>query len=125
MRRHFISRFTVDRTRRVAAVIGALCVAGFAPVTRAQEEDDAFGISVGEPVTAQREALVSLVRKDGIPALTNPPFIPAADATWLSDDARVLGLVHAGVAKAYPIEILLWHEAVNDVIGEQPYLVTY
>lgn len=63
--------------------------------------------------------------RDGIPALTDPKFITAAKADWLHDDARVLGIVYHGIAKAYPLDILAWHEIVNDRFGSQPILVTY
>ena len=63
--------------------------------------------------------------KDGIPSLTDPEFIPAQKATTLEAEDRVLGFVHEGVAKAYPIRILNWHEVVNDRIGERDFVVTY
>lgn len=62
--------------------------------------------------------------RDGIPALTDPDFVPAASAK-LDDDDRVLGLARGDAAKAYPIGIMNWHEIVNDRIAGQPVLVTY
>jgi len=53
------------------------------------------------------------VGKDGIPALTNPPLIDAARATYLADDSRVIGLLIDGIALAVPHNILWWHEIVN------------
>jgi|FLOH01.1.fsa_nt_gi hypothetical protein len=54
--------------------------------------------------------------KDGIPAILNPKFISAqeADKTFFKNNDRVLGYVHNGQARAYPIKILNWHEIVND-----------
>lgn len=63
--------------------------------------------------------------KDGIPALDDPRFVEPDAADFLSDADRVLGLVHAGIAKAYPIAIMNWHEVVNDRFGETPVAVTY
>lgn len=63
--------------------------------------------------------------RDGIPALTDPTFIPAQAAGWLEDDDRVLGIFRNGIAKAYPLQILNWHEVVNDRFGNEPVLVTY
>ena len=40
------------------------------------------------------------VKKDGIPALTNPKHIAAADATYLEDDELVFGIEIAGDARA-------------------------
>ncbi len=64
--------------------------------------------------------------KDGIPAIHNPVFVPASEATFfLKEQDRILGLAQAGEAKAYPIKILNWHEIVNDTIGGRPVVVTY
>lgn len=63
--------------------------------------------------------------RDGIPALTNPDFISAAEADYLDPDDRIMGLFIDGQAKAYPIKILNWHEIVNDSIGSQHFAVTY
>ncbi|MBI4337655.1 MAG: DUF3179 domain-containing protein [Chloroflexi bacterium] len=32
---------------------------------------------------------------------------------------------HRGDARAYPLRILIWHEVVNDTVGELPVAVTY
>ncbi|KAB1187385.1 MULTISPECIES: DUF3179 domain-containing (seleno)protein [Haloferax] len=43
----------------------------------------------------------------------------------LSEDAYVVGIERNGVARAYPLSILWWHEVVNDTLGGDPVLVTY
>ena len=63
--------------------------------------------------------------RDGIPALSDPAFISSDEADWLAGDARIVGLVLAGEAKAYPIAILNWHEIVNDQIAGQRVVVTF
>ncbi len=65
--------------------------------------------------------------KDGIPAILKPKFISAdeADKTLLKKSDRVLGYVHNGQARAYPIKILNWHEIVNDRVGGSSRVVTY
>jgi hypothetical protein len=63
--------------------------------------------------------------KDGIPAILNPRFVPAREATFLHDTDRVLGLTLGAEAKAYPIKILNWHEIVNDTVGGTAVVVTY
>lgn len=63
--------------------------------------------------------------RDGIPALTDPEFETARAATWLGDEDRVLGVVRNGVAKAYPLGIMNWHEVVNDRFGDELIVVTY
>ena len=64
--------------------------------------------------------------KDGIPALTDPSFVSAKKADkFLKSWERVLGVEHKGVAKAYPIKILNWHEVVNDTIGDKAITVSW
>jgi len=63
--------------------------------------------------------------KDGIPAILDPQFISAQEATFLADDDELVGVVENGVAKAYPLRILTWHEVVNDRLGDKPVAVTY
>jgi hypothetical protein len=64
--------------------------------------------------------------KDGIPAILNPKFVTVEAANdFLSDDEMVLGLVHEEVPKAYPIQIMVWHEIVNDVVAGDPLLITW
>lgn len=37
----------------------------------------------------------------------------------------MIGVQHRGIARAYPIAILNWHEVVNDRYGEEPVVVTF
>ena len=64
--------------------------------------------------------------KDGIPALINPKFVSASDGDkFLKKRDRVLAIEYNGVAKAYPIRILNWHEVVNDDFNGRPVVVTW
>ncbi len=63
--------------------------------------------------------------KDGIPAITSPQTVAAADARFLKASDRVVGVVLNGQARAYPISILTQHEIVNDNLGETAIAVTY
>lgn len=65
------------------------------------------------------------VVKDGIPALTNPRLIPAAEANYLNDDDLVFGVSINGDVRAYPLRIMDWHEMFNDVIGGVPVSLAY
>jgi hypothetical protein len=64
--------------------------------------------------------------KNGIPALDHPAFVSTseADQTLKAED-MILGVVFSGVAKAYPVRILNWHEVVNDDVGERPVLISW
>ena len=63
--------------------------------------------------------------KDGIPSIDDPKFADASDAQFISDSDTVIGLEINGEAKAYPLFILVWHEIVNDKVGDTPVAVTY
>ncbi len=63
---------------------------------------------------------------DGIPAIDRPVFVAPAEADrWLRPKEPVLGLEIQGDARAYPLQILIWHEIVNDTVGGKPVAVTY
>ena len=64
--------------------------------------------------------------KDGIPAIDDPAFEPAATKTGLDPREPVITLEIAGeLARAYPIRYLTWHEIVNDEVGGIPVAVTF
>lgn len=63
--------------------------------------------------------------RDGIPSIDKPLFLDIADAGYLTDKDRILGIVVEGEARAYPIRILNWHEIVNDEISGKSVAVTY
>jgi hypothetical protein len=63
--------------------------------------------------------------KDGIPAIDEPKFVAVADAAFLEDREPVIELEVGGEARAYPIQILIWHEIVNDETAGVPVAVTF
>jgi hypothetical protein len=63
---------------------------------------------------------------DGIPSIDNPKFISVQEASkFLKDSELVLGLNINGDVRAYPLQILVWHEIVNDNVGAVPVAITY
>jgi hypothetical protein len=58
-----------------------------------------------------------------IPALRDPPVVPADEAEWLDGSEPVLGVFLEGEARAYPLRILDWHEVANDVVAGVPVCV--
>jgi hypothetical protein len=62
--------------------------------------------------------------RDDIPSIDSPKFVSAEDA-GLQDSDLVLGLNINGDIRAYPLNILVWHEIVNDEVGGTPVAVTY
>lgn len=64
--------------------------------------------------------------KDGIPAIDAPKFISVDEAdAWLRPTEAVALINVNGDARAYPVQILTWHEIVNDTVGGVPLAVTY
>ena len=64
--------------------------------------------------------------KDGIPSIDDPTFEAIGEVgDWLGDREPVLALEINGDARAYPVQILIWHEIVNDTVGDKPVVVTY
>lgn len=64
--------------------------------------------------------------RDYIPSIDTPYFISTAQAAaWLVDNDPVIVVDVEGEARAYPLQIMIWHEIVNDVIGNVPIVVTF
>jgi len=64
--------------------------------------------------------------RDGIPAIDAPKFVSVGEADrWLDDREPVAVVRRADEVKAYPLQILIWHEIVNDVVGGSPVSVTF
>jgi hypothetical protein len=64
--------------------------------------------------------------KDGIPAIDSPQFEDVRSANRYIDGNEPVAVVRRnGEAKVYPLQILIWHEIVNDVVGGEPISVTY
>jgi hypothetical protein len=64
--------------------------------------------------------------KDGIPAVHNPRFNSVNQEGKLGSREPVMTVELTGqIPRAYPIRYLMWHEIVNDMIGNIPIAVTY
>lgn len=59
------------------------------------------------------------------PSLDRPAIVGADEAPWLAPETLVLGAVQNGEACAYPIAMMTFHHVANDVLGGEPYLVTF
>jgi len=64
--------------------------------------------------------------KDGIRSIDAPEFVGvgAADG-WLKPHEPVILLVRGDDVRAYPLQILIWHEIVNDTVGGLPVAITF
>jgi hypothetical protein len=72
------------------------------------------------PAVLDPRDIVEVVPADGIPAIDDPKFIEPSEAEWLGDQEPVIAVELDGEARAYPLQVMTWHEIVNDTIGETP-----
>jgi hypothetical protein len=87
---------------------------------------DKFDESFPEPLIDPNEILSGGPPPDGIPPIDDPQFVAVSEADeWLNDAEPVLVVDIDGDVRAYPIQILIWHEIVNDTVGGTPLAVTY
>jgi hypothetical protein len=85
-------------------------------------EDPAFPAPLVDPT----EIISGGPPPDGIPPIDEPQFQSIEESNdTLAETEPVIALEVNGEARAYPIEILIWHEIVNDTVGGVPVAVTY
>lgn len=70
------------------------------------------------------DALSGGPSKDGIPAINEPHFVPIANFPH-PDSVQALVIEGRSEVKAYPYNILVWHEIVNDTVDGTPVAVTF
>lgn len=64
--------------------------------------------------------------KDGIPSIDQPAFIsPKAASNWLKPEEPVIVYGNNNTWRAYPLQIMIWHEIVNDKVAGKPVLVSF
>ena len=62
---------------------------------------------------------------DGIPPVDEPRFDTVEEVDWLAANEPVLALSLGGEHRAYPVQIMMWHEIVNDEVAGVPVAVTF
>ncbi|MBC8194468.1 MAG: DUF3179 domain-containing protein [Acidimicrobiia bacterium] len=93
----------------------------FGPSAIANKFDDAFP----DPLVDPNRIRSGGPPPDGIPPLDTPRFVTAQNVDFLQLNEPVLALRVGGESRAYPVQILTWHEIVNDTVGGIPVSVTY
>ena len=64
--------------------------------------------------------------RDGIPPIDKPTFVKTSKAKrWIKDNEPVVFVKINDEVKAYPIQVLIWHEIVNDTFGNKEISVTF
>jgi len=104
------------------ALFFALLASGAPLAAHAQQLN---GFDLRGSLIASEQILPGGPPKDGIPAIDQPEFTKAGLATFLRDDDAVLGMVRNGIARAYPVRILNWHEVVNDRYGPDAVVISF
>lgn len=88
--------------------------------------DDMTAESFPEPLVPPEDILSGGPPPDGIPPIDDASFIPVEEAdSWLNDSEPVVAIEVGEDARAYPVQIMIWHEIVNDTVGGEPVSVTY
>jgi hypothetical protein len=65
-------------------------------------------------------------QRDGIPPIDHPkPAAQSGGDRFLTRRDPVIAVQIGGQARAYPLQILVWHEIVNDTVAGTPIAVTY
>jgi hypothetical protein len=107
----------------VPALLGGTIYLGF----RARQELAPPEPGESEPADLIPDsALVDVLSPDSIPSIDDPKFLsPEKAARWLADREPVVALELGGQARAYPAQILTWHEIVNDEVAGRSVAITY
>lgn len=120
-------RQAVRKRLLLPALIVMSCVSGLVAAQFVQFPQGEF------PLTNYQKSSVPIEEiftggpmRDGIPAIDSPRFVSTDSASeWLGEKEPVIALQLDGVARAYPLQILMYHEIVNDELAGKPVSVTF
>ncbi len=111
----------------------ALRVAGGRPVGDGKHVES-YGFALANLTVPRDMVVASGMPRDGLAPLVLPPLLTPARVDslnrairgkYLTPDDRVIGVVLAGVARAYPVRVLDWHEVALDTLGGVPVAVCW
>ena len=71
------------------------------------------------------EILYQALPKDAIPSIDSPVFKSINEIGWIQPGEPIIVVQYANTAKAYPLQIMIHHEIVNDNINGKPIAVTF
>jgi hypothetical protein len=100
------------------------------------EDPATYGFDLGNARIPVDRIVGSGMPRDGLNPLDDPPVMSVAEMEQISwgghghgkflvSDSRVVGVEIDGVARAYPLSMLNWHEIVNDTVAGVPIAVVY
>jgi len=107
-------------------VVGLLCVGWLVPGGTRAQSADTWRTDFSRHTVPLDEIVSGGPPKDGIPAIDQPVFVSTQEADqWLGDREPVIVVAMGADVRAYPLQILMWHEIVNDRVGGVPVTITY
>lgn len=104
------------------ALLSVTCITLFISGCDSHENNPA---DVDTNCSIPTDLIIESTAIDAIPALINPPLVDPAEATYLKDSDRVMGIVFDSTRVAVPLNILWWHEVVNFNAPGKKVAVTY
>jgi hypothetical protein len=110
----------------VVVSFSAVCANSQSTRDKKVQKIDGWKTNIGKRSIELDEIISGGPGKDGIPALVDPKFVSLEEAgKWLGEKEPVISLVIDGEARAYPLQILIWHEIINDEFNGVPVAVTF
>lgn len=126
------SKTTIMFVIAIAAIAAMVAVTNFGsfPITNSADTQqlgtENSGEGEPEPIVPLDKIVSGGPPPDGIPSIDNPKFVSIEEADkFLQDADQVVGVNINGDIRAYPLQILVWHEIVNDNVGGTAVAVTY
>ena len=117
---------TVQRTSLIIGFVAALI--GLAASATAQDPGTSEWpkTNFDKRSVALDEIMSGGPPKDGIPAIDAPKFVDITNADdWVDDNEPVLSVALGQDARAYHLQVMIWHEIVNDTVANVPVSVTF
>jgi len=117
-----------------AAAVSVLVIVAFIRTPLQPSVSQNTGAIALEPCLIDRDDLVKAMARDGLKALLLPGTMTPEDVDHHNENERgkllvtadrVVGVEIEGETRAYPLRLLRWHEAVNDVVGGRAIAITY
>ncbi len=71
------------------------------------------------------DEIISAQGKDGIPSIDDPQFETIENIDFIPDERLILGIRIGEEVRGYPLQIMDWHEIVNDEFSEENVAITY
>jgi hypothetical protein len=103
---------------RLPPTLPAAIALASAPISLDGHADEEWSTDFSRHTVPLEEIVSGGPPKDGIPA------IDEADR-FLEDREPVVLLELSGAVRAYPLQIFIWHEIINDAVNGTPVAVTY